>query len=335
MIQAKPVLIECAIILLAFSACKRSPQATVRLADQLAAHPSDPTKPPSVKGVSDADLHSAEAVDKAVTACLEAIQADPNEPRYRFELGRVLFVGGLVDEAEEHLEAAAQKGHGGACYYLAQLQLESASELLQKASSAGFKPANEITPKLQSILLSYSKPKSSHILLWILGLGTAGIAAFYVLRNRRKTTKATVVVFSCIWLIPQSRILAGQPYRPYRPPPPPIRRQFNNAARPKTYQPNRSNSSLRRPARNSALQPALRPNSAPPISHPTVSGVNPTAIKTRISNASLPFNTASGALTRSSILRKDRLNLLPSDMKERIRGKLSKIFNNPTNSDEQ
>ena len=119
-------------------------------ADRLAAHPADPSKPKDVAGVSDEQLQSGDAIEQAATACMDAVEKNPDEPRCRFELGRVLVLGGLIDEGREQLEAAATKGHGGAYFYLAQLEddLDEVNDLLQKASSAGFKPAADMLAQL-------------------------------------------------------------------------------------------------------------------------------------------------------------------------------------------
>jgi tetratricopeptide (TPR) repeat protein len=120
-------------------------------ADRLAAHPDDPSRPPAIKGISDDQL-AASDLEKAAAACIEAIQKNPDEARYRFELGRVLLLGGLADEARTQLETAASMGHGGASFYLAVLtdDASKAKELIEKASAANFKPAQDAIAELAS-----------------------------------------------------------------------------------------------------------------------------------------------------------------------------------------
>jgi hypothetical protein len=130
---------------------KEQKEEPIRLADKLAAHPDDPSKPAGVAGVPDAKLQSAEAIEAAVKACVEAVKADPNEPRYKFELGRVLLLGGMVEEAREQLEAAAQQRHAGAYFYLGALELETAKGFFQKASAGKFKPADTLVSDLRPI----------------------------------------------------------------------------------------------------------------------------------------------------------------------------------------
>jgi hypothetical protein len=123
---------------------------SIARADQLAAHPADPSKPKDVPGVSDEQLQSGDIIEKAAAACMDAVEKNPDESRCQFELGRVLVLGGLTDDGREQLEAAASKGHGGAYFYLAQLEddLDKVSELLEKAKSAGFKPAADMLDEL-------------------------------------------------------------------------------------------------------------------------------------------------------------------------------------------
>lgn len=120
-------------------------------ADQAAAHPDDPTKPQNVQGVSDLALSSEDALVNAIEASTAAITLFPDNPRYRFQLGRALFIAGH-DEAKSHLEFAAQKEHGGALYYLAQMQDDAfeAMGYLRKSISAGFLPAKALLSKMEA-----------------------------------------------------------------------------------------------------------------------------------------------------------------------------------------
>ena len=119
-------------------------------ADELAGHPADPSKPKNIAGVSDDELQADDRIEKAADACMEAVEKNPQSPRSHFELGRVLVLGGLTKEGTEELEEAASHGHGGAYFYLAQLKddLGEVGELLQQASDAGFKPADDMLAHL-------------------------------------------------------------------------------------------------------------------------------------------------------------------------------------------
>jgi TPR repeat protein len=87
---------------LALPAMGQSPAASC---DRLAAHPSDPDK--TAEGV---DSEKVE-IDAAIRACREALQASPNEARFSYQLGRVLFYKGERAEGFRHLENAAKLRH--------------------------------------------------------------------------------------------------------------------------------------------------------------------------------------------------------------------------------
>jgi len=107
--------------------------------DELAAHPADPNKAAGVPGVVD------DAIDglAAVEACMAAIGADPDEPRFAFQLGRTLMLGGELELASGFLSDAAAGGSAAALAYLGDLEdnLESARELYEAAADGGFAPA--------------------------------------------------------------------------------------------------------------------------------------------------------------------------------------------------
>ena len=167
--------------------CKKGQkEETIRLADKLAAHPQDATKPAAVPGIPDDKLQSPEAIEAAVRACVDAIKADPNEPRYQFELGRVLFLGGMMEEAREHLEAAAQQGHAGAYFYLGGMELDTAKGFFQKASAAKFKPADRLVGDLEAI--GAFQPRTATWHWWLIGAGLVVIvlAVLLIVRRRRR-----------------------------------------------------------------------------------------------------------------------------------------------------
>jgi hypothetical protein len=182
------------ISMLCFTGCRRAQtDSSIRLADQLAAHPADITKPKDVPGVSDDSLRSAEAIEPAVTACVEAIKAEPQEPRYRFELGRVLLVGGMPREAREHLEAAAQKGHAGAYYYLGQMELNTAKIFFQKAADAKFSPSEKFVRQLSSVKTfqpdtqTWSWMQVAIITTLVVAIVGGSFVAWRILRRRRQS----------------------------------------------------------------------------------------------------------------------------------------------------
>jgi tetratricopeptide (TPR) repeat protein len=187
-------LLVAAVIPTLLAACHRNETDSIRLADKLAAHPDDPSKPAAIAGVPDAKLQSGEAIEAAAEACIEAIKADPNEARYEFELGRVLLLGGMVDDAREHLEAAAQRGHAAAYFYLGSLELQVTKGLFQKASNANFKPANKLVEDLKEVDPFHAAPINWQLWFYLaLGLIAAAAIAYWLLRKRRRPPPAGTV----------------------------------------------------------------------------------------------------------------------------------------------
>lgn len=58
---------------------------------------------------------------QAVVECRKAVTAYPEEPRFRFQLGRALLALGKADEARELLRGSADKGYAVANLYLGRL----------------------------------------------------------------------------------------------------------------------------------------------------------------------------------------------------------------------
>ena len=107
--------------------------------DTLAAHPDDPQKVAGVAGVPDEGLN----VERALDACLAAVEADPDEPRLNFQLGRVLRAADRDEDAAGFLAQAAAAGHPGALAYLGDMSDDTEERIAfyKAASEAGFGPA--------------------------------------------------------------------------------------------------------------------------------------------------------------------------------------------------
>ncbi len=111
--------------------------------DALAAHPNDHRKEANIYGVSDSQLN----VDQALDACIDAVASNDTNSRYNFQLGRVLYVSGVYDEARIYLQNALSSSYPAADYYLAMINLQdeandgaNALSRLEKIKSE-FKPA--------------------------------------------------------------------------------------------------------------------------------------------------------------------------------------------------
>ena len=118
--------------------------------DALAAHPDDPERPDEVRGVTDDELNT----DRAAAVCRQALAAEPDDPRIKFQLARALLFSGQAEEAIELLIAAAEDGHGASLAYLGEITLygaaglesdpETARNLYSRAADAGFEPARQL-----------------------------------------------------------------------------------------------------------------------------------------------------------------------------------------------
>ena len=120
--------------------------------DQLAASPLDPAVPMGT-GVRFEDV-DAEA---AIAACAEAVAANPDDPKLRFQLARSYDVAEQFDEAIAEYRAAADQGYAlalsslGALYeggYGLDADPAEAARLYEQAASAGIVVAMENLAKL-------------------------------------------------------------------------------------------------------------------------------------------------------------------------------------------
>ena len=83
-----------------------------QICDALAASAFDRTKPPSIPPVAYNVLKTNAAA--AVSACDQAAQGEPGQPRYLFELGRALEAAGREADAEPMYVKASMAGYGPA-----------------------------------------------------------------------------------------------------------------------------------------------------------------------------------------------------------------------------
>lgn len=123
--------------------------------DALAADPADASRPARVAGV---DLDGIDA-SAAVTACIAAVMADPDEPRLFHQTGRAHLANGEIEPALEAFAAAADLGHPASMFELGATLVEMGLQddpevigLIEAAAAAGHVPALELlgmaTPSL-------------------------------------------------------------------------------------------------------------------------------------------------------------------------------------------
>ncbi len=112
--------------------------------DLLAAHPSDAER--TAEGVTEDEI-----VPKlAIIACQTALEDDPTEPRYAFQLGRALLAVNREEEARAQLVNASNASYAAANAYLgdiyqfglgAEVSVALAKDYYEKAAALGFEPA--------------------------------------------------------------------------------------------------------------------------------------------------------------------------------------------------
>ena len=80
--------------------------------DVLVSHPLDPDR--VIAGVPSSQVnHPA-----GIAACTAAVEAEPDNPRFQYQLGRVYFYDGQSEKALPHLEKAAAAGYRQAMFVL-------------------------------------------------------------------------------------------------------------------------------------------------------------------------------------------------------------------------
>lgn len=143
----------------------------IRESDKLAADPNDPKK--LAAGVDfNSEDYNPDNFDRAVEACIAAVENAPNDSRQQFQLGRVLWHIGEEDLANKYIELAAKANYAAALYYKAQALLISsedddrafvdALDLYERAGKMGYKPgsamAKELTPEGGAFFKEMSPP---------------------------------------------------------------------------------------------------------------------------------------------------------------------------------
>lgn len=143
--------------------------------DLLAADPDDPGKrAPGRDWAKETDIALAE---RAMEACVAALEFDPEQPRLQYQLGRLLWSMGDQDQSKQLVEVAASRNYAAAQALRAEIILASdtsysgfvdAYELLELASKSGHKPAmklvKELNPQGLDIYKELPTPTSSDLL---------------------------------------------------------------------------------------------------------------------------------------------------------------------------
>lgn len=137
----------------------------VRECDRLASDPHDPKK--LANGVNfDGDNVLVEDFDRALDACIAAIENAPDDARQQYLLGRILWLVGEQEQAKEFIEMAVQQNYGPAFYYQAEILLATSEDpdafidalnLYQKAGESGYIPGKNMVRELNPEGLDFFK----------------------------------------------------------------------------------------------------------------------------------------------------------------------------------
>jgi TPR repeat protein len=100
---SKRILLALTPLLLGVTVIDVRAEGTGERCDQLAAHPADPTKGPNIAGVATGEID----IDAAILACSVAIETNPANPRYHYQLGRAYFDKKAYDNAFKQFRIAA------------------------------------------------------------------------------------------------------------------------------------------------------------------------------------------------------------------------------------
>lgn len=109
--------------------------------DAEAAHPDDPEHVGA--GVARADMD----LEAAIAACLDAVQADPDNPRLNYQLARAYGYSGLHAEGQSYRDAALKAGYPQSLFVVGYIRLSGwdgreadpcyGGELIRRSAEAG------------------------------------------------------------------------------------------------------------------------------------------------------------------------------------------------------
>ncbi len=147
----------------------------VRECDRLAADPNDPKK--LATGVDyEKDAIDSAILDRAIDACIAAVEHDSKDTRQHFQLGRVLWYAGDHKSAGEYIKLAADAKYTPALYYQAEILLGTsddpnafieALEMFKASSKGGYSRADamikELNPQGISFFKDLPSPTSKNI----------------------------------------------------------------------------------------------------------------------------------------------------------------------------
>jgi TPR repeat protein len=132
--------------------------------DQDAANPTDPKLPNNVAGVA---FDKIDAGAGTIEVCRSAVTNNPDEPRFKYELGRALDAAKRYDEAMSYYQKAADAGYAAAMANIGynyehgigvSKDLSTAKGWYQKAANAGDEHARNNVSDIDKALMAATPP---------------------------------------------------------------------------------------------------------------------------------------------------------------------------------
>lgn len=130
-----------------------------------AANPTDPMRPKDVAGVA---FDKIDTDAGTIEVCRSAVTKNPDEPRFEYELGRVLEAAKRYDEAMSDYEKAANAGYAIAMASVGRMHeagtgvaknLTTAKDWYQKAVAAGYENSRGDIRRLEQALTAATQPE--------------------------------------------------------------------------------------------------------------------------------------------------------------------------------
>lgn len=137
----------------------------VRDCDWFAADPSDSNK--LAPGVNfEKDANAMADIERAIDACIAAVEDDPQDTRQQFQLGRVLWYAGDQETANQYVNLAASANYAPAFYYQGEMLLSTSTDkdafidaldLFKASGKGGYAPGNAMVKELNPDGLDFYK----------------------------------------------------------------------------------------------------------------------------------------------------------------------------------
>lgn len=128
----------------------------IRECDSLAGDPSDPQKLAEGLNLDEQEL-DPELFDRALDACIAAVEDDPADARQNFQLARLFWSAGDEEHVDEYVSIAANEKYPAALYLKAEMMLNRSTDnnsfvdaykMFQESGKLGHKMAVAMTREL-------------------------------------------------------------------------------------------------------------------------------------------------------------------------------------------